>query len=92
MLLVATFVAISSISLYIFFLGHSKKDGDDSLFTLTALGLKFIFSLVAAVVWFAVLKKVLTGELIIFFVIYLTFTIFLIRVIVKEMKNRALKN
>ena len=92
LLLMATFVAISSLCIYIFYLGRSKENGKDSIFTLSALGLKFILSMVAALVWFAVLKKVETGEFILFFVIYLTFTIFLIRVIVKEMKDSALKN
>lgn len=91
LMLVATFVAMTCISLYLFFLGRSREDGEDSMYTLSALGLKFILSMVAALVWFAVLKKVKTGELILFFVIYLAFTIFLIGVIVKELKGSSLK-
>lgn len=91
LLLVAAFIASTSISLYIFFLGRSKPDGEDSLFTMSAIGVKFLLSIIAALVWFAVLKKVETGELLIFFVLYLTFTVFLVGVIAKELKKNSFK-
>lgn len=91
LLLVAAFIAFTSISLYIFFLGRSKPDGEDSLFTMSAIGIKFLLSIIAALVWFAVLKKVETGELLIFFVLYLTFSVFLVGVIVKELKKNSFK-
>jgi cobalamin synthase len=91
LLLVAAFIALTSLSLYIFFMGRSKPDGEDSLFTMSAIGIKFLLSIIVALVWFAVLKKVETGELLIFFVLYLTFTVFLVGVIVKELKNNSFK-
>lgn len=91
LLLIAAFIAVTSLALYIFFLGRSRPGGEDSLYTMSAVGIKFLLSMVIALVWFAVLKKVETGELLIFFVLYLTFTVFLVGVIVKELKKSSLK-
>lgn len=91
-LAVFLFFLITASSLIVFSLGERKGEGKDSLFTLLAVGIKFIFSLLLALIWFGVLKESGRGSILLFFVLYLSATIFLIRKIVTEIKRRSIKN
>jgi hypothetical protein len=58
--------------------------------SLVAIGLKFLIELVFAFLWFFVGKKTGLSDVILFFVLYLAFTLFLLMVIVKELKHKSL--
>ncbi len=88
--LTLAFFAASVISLFIFFKGQTKDKQDQSFYTLVSTSLKFLTELVIALVWFLILKKTETTLIILFFVLYLTFTIFSIIVILNTLKNNTL--
>jgi hypothetical protein len=89
-LLTLAFFAASVISLFIFFKGQSKDKQDQSFYTLVSTSLKFLTELVIALGWFLILKKTEITLIILFFVLYLTFTIFSIFVILNTLKNNTL--
>jgi len=90
--LTVVFLVIISISLIIFFRGQSKNSSGQVVHTLVSVSLKFLLELVLALVWFLDVKKALLSSLIIFFVLYLSLTLFLIWVILKTLKTKSLKN
>jgi len=56
-----------------------------------ALGLKFFLSMIFALIYFIVLKNTTPGYIILFFLLYLAFTIYLLWGIVKILKIKSLK-
>lgn len=59
--------------------------------TFAAISLKFIIELVIALVWFILMKKYGWYNIILFFVLYLAFSIISIVIILKSLKNKTLK-
>ena len=88
--LTLTFSIISFTTLIIFFIGQTKAPGDQLLYTLTAISLKFILAAVAALIWFVVAKNFQTQYVLLFFILYLAFTFFLVIVILNVLNNKAL--
>jgi hypothetical protein len=88
--LLLTFAAISFTTLFIFFRGQTKEPVVQFVYTFSAISLKFILSAVAALVWFVVVKKVQTQYVLLFFILYLSFTFFSVMVILKVLNNKAL--
>ncbi len=85
------FLTILGISLIIFVLGCDKKPQSQPFFTLAALGSKFFFSMLFALVYFVALKNTGTAFILLFFLLYLAFTVYLLRVILKILKIKSLK-
>lgn len=90
LLLLAGFSIISLVTVMIFHRGQEKDSQSKVLYTLVSLGLKFLLDLVLALVWFVIAKKTSTTSLIIFFVLYLTLTLFSVIYISKILKNKPL--
>ena len=90
-LLVPSFYIITSLALVIFNAGQAKPADAASLYSLAAMGIKFFLSAVLALIYFALLKNSGTSFVLLFFILYLAFTVYLIRVIVKALKTRSLK-
>lgn len=90
-ILVVSFYILSLLVLGLNFLGAKKEPEAQSLFTLGAVGLKFLFSAVIALLYFAVFKKTGLLNILLFFVLYLTFTVSLISVLIKDLNNRTIK-
>jgi hypothetical protein len=87
--LVAGFTIISLSALLIFFTGI-KKDTEGSVFhTLIALGVKMLLSFVFALLFFIVFKNRGTGSVILFFVLYLEFTLFVVFTFLSVLKNKS---
>jgi hypothetical protein len=84
------FSLITFITLVIFLRGQTKEPDSQTLHSLVAIGLKFLLELVLALIWFIVAKKTALPSVLIFFVLYLTFTLFSIRIILKTLKNKSL--
>lgn len=85
-----TFSAISFTTLFIFFIGQTKESGSQLVYTLSAISLKFILAAVAALIWFVAGKNLQTQYVLLFFILYLAFTIFSVIVILNVLNNKAL--
>ncbi len=90
LILSPVFSIIVLITLVIFLKGQLKEPESQTLYTLVAVSLKFLLELVLALVWFIVAKKTSLQSVLIFFVIYLTLTLFSLSIILKTLKNKAL--
>jgi len=89
-ILSTVFSGISLITLLIFFMGQSKEPDSQTLYILVAVSLKFLLEIVFALIWLIVVKKTALSSVLMFFVLYLTLTLFTIFVIVKTLKNKVL--
>ena len=87
--LVAGFAVISLLAFVIFFAGI-KKDTEGSVFhTLIALGVKMLLSFVFALLFFLVFKNRGTVSVILFFVLYLEFTLFVLFTFLSVLKSKS---
>jgi hypothetical protein len=84
------FSLISFITITIFLRGQTKEPDSQTLHSLVSVSFKFLLEMVLALVWFIVAKKISLTSVIIFFVLYLTFTLFSIWVILKTLRNKSL--
>jgi hypothetical protein len=89
-LLSPLFVIITLTSLIIFFRGQSKSPESQTMHSLISVSLKFLLELILVFVWFFIAKKSGISSVLLFFVLYLTFTLFLIFVLLKTLKNKLL--
>ena len=89
-ILSAAFYGIALVTLIIFFRGQSKEPERQTMFSLVAIGLKFLIELVLAVIWFLIAKKSGISSVILFFVLYLTFTLFSVIIMLKTLKSKSL--
>ena len=90
LVLSVVFTFISSMALVIFFRGQSEEPAAQTMYTLVSISLKFLIELVFAVLWFIITKKTGPQSVLLFFVLYLAFTLFSLYVILKTLKNRLL--
>jgi hypothetical protein len=89
LLLTGGFALAAFISLLIFFNGQ-QSDPEKSVFmTLIALGVKMLLSFVFALLFLAVFKNNQTGSVILFFILYLAFTVFVFLTIFSVLKKRS---
>ena len=86
------FALISMITILIFFNGLKKGAGSQTMHTLVAVSVKFLLELFFALIWFLIMKKTDTSSVVLFFVLYLAFTLFSVFVILKTLKNKSLAN
>jgi hypothetical protein len=84
------FSGISVITTLIFLKGQTKSPESQVLYSLVAIGLKFLLEIILAFIWFVVAKKTSLHSVLIFFVLYLALTLFTVWGIMKALKNRAL--
>jgi hypothetical protein len=82
------FAVIAFITLFIFFKGRVKNANIQIVYTLFAISLKFILEAIAALIWFVIAKNVQTQYILLFFVLYLSFTLFSILIILNILKNK----
>lgn len=90
LVLSVVFTFLSSLTLVIFFRGQSEEPAAQTMYTLVSISLKFLIELVFAVLWFIIAKKTGPQSVLLFFVLYLAFTLFSLYVILKTLKNRPL--
>lgn len=84
------FLLSSASALYIFFRGFSKSPKDQTFHTFISVSSKFLAELVITLVWFAVLKKTGLADILLFFLLYLAFTIATIVSILKTLRIKDL--
>ena len=76
LLLTGGFTFISLTALIIFFFGQNTNPEKKIFSTLTATGVKMLLSFILALLFFVVFKNKDTGSVILFFILYLAFTVF----------------
>jgi hypothetical protein len=89
LLLTGGFALAALASLIVFFRGAGKNPETSVFATLIALGIKLLLSLVLALLFFIVLKNRDTGSLLLFFVLYLAFTVYVILTFLSVLKKRS---
>ncbi len=88
-LLAAGFTLAAFISLLIFFNGF-YADREKSVFlTLIALGVKMLLSFVLALLFLLVFKNDSIGSIILFFVLYLAFTVYVVFTFTSVLKKKS---
>ncbi len=88
-ILAGGFSITAFISLLIFFNGQ-RSDPEKSVFmTLITLGVKMLLSFVLALLFFVVFKNSRTGSVILFFILYLAFTVFVFLTIFSVLKKKS---
>jgi len=90
MLLSSAFLIILIIILTIFFRGQTKEPDSQTMHSIVSVSLKFLLELVLALGWFIVAKKVSLISVLLFFILYLGFTLFSVWAILKTLKDKSL--
>jgi NADH:ubiquinone oxidoreductase subunit K len=83
------FTLIAFIAMLVFFSGYVKNPEKSVLMTLISISLKMLLSMILALVYLLVLKNKDTGSVILFFVLYLGFTIFVLFTFLNVLKKRS---
>jgi hypothetical protein len=91
LLVTAIFTLITILILIIFFRGRNKELGSQTMHTMVAITIKFLAELIFAFLWFFIGKKTGITSVVLFFVLYLTFTLFSVLVILKTLKSKSLE-
>lgn len=86
----AGFMFINLLSLIIFFRGQSKEPAGQTMHSLVSISLKFLVELAFAFAWFLIAKKTGLSSVLLFFVLYLTFTLFSVMILLKTLKNKSI--
>ena len=89
-ILTVIFTFISIISVFIFSRGQSKEPQSQTMHTLVSVSIKFLLELILALLWFIVAKKTSSQSVLMFFVLYLSFSLLLLFIVLKTLKNKAL--
>jgi hypothetical protein len=84
------FSAIAFLSLYIFDRGLKKEPSSQTLHIFVAVVLKMLLEMVLALVWFFVAKKTYASTLLLFFVLYLAFSLYSILFMLNTLKHKSL--
>ena len=88
--LTSCFSIITLISLIIFNRGLSRDSRSQTFHSFVSISLKFLLELFLALIWFIVIKKTETESVLMFFVLYLSFSFILIFLILKTLKTKSL--
>lgn len=89
-LLSVSFFFITFISLIIFGRGQKKEAGSQTMHILAAISVKMLLEMVLALIWFFVLKKTSPSDLLLFFVLYLAFSLYSIIFMLKTLKSKSI--
>jgi len=89
-ILTIVFLLISISSIAIFQRGQSREPQSQTLHTLVSMSVKLLFEMVLALLWFLIAKKTSSGSVFMFFILYLSFSLFSVLIILKTLKNKSL--
>jgi hypothetical protein len=87
--LTVCFTVAALISLLIFFNGNSSDARKSVLMTLVSVSVKFLLSLIIALLFFVIFKNRETGSVILFFILYLAFTVFILLTFLNILKKKS---
>ena len=85
---VSVFGLISYVILGIFFKGQEKEPSSQTMHSLVAISVKLLLEMLFALIWFIVAKKNSLQLVLLFFVLYLAFTLYSVFIIVKTLKTK----
>jgi len=88
--LVFSFAVSTLGSLFIFIRGLSRKHNVQAMHSFVSTVLKFLIELFIALIWFVAAKKTSPEYILLFFVLYLAFSMFFITVLLKALKKKSL--
>jgi hypothetical protein len=88
--LILSFAATALLSLIVYLRGLSREADVQTMHTFAAVGIKFLAELFIALIWFGAAKKTSAEYILLFFVLYLAFSMFSIIVILKTLKQKSL--
>jgi hypothetical protein len=88
--LVFSFAVSTILSLLVFRRGLSREQDAQAMHSFVSTGIKFLIELFIALIWFVAAKKTSAEYILLFFVLYLAFTMFFIKVILKALKKKSL--
>jgi len=91
-MLAGGFTITAFISLLIFFNGQRSVPEKSVFMTLISVGVKMLLSFVLALLFFVVFKNNRTGSVILFFILYLAFTVFVFLTIFSVLKKSQFKD
>ncbi len=89
LILTGGFALTAFISLLIFFKGQQSAPEKSVFITFMALGVKMLLSFVLALLFLAIFKNNQAGSVILFFILYLAFTVFVFLTIFSVLKRRS---
>lgn len=92
LLLLILFSIIALAYLIVCIRGSKKPPENSTLHLLTATAVKLLSEMVLALVWFFAGKKTDAESVILFFVLYLAFTLFSILIVLNTLKTKPLDN
>lgn len=84
------FAAITLLSLSVFQRGRNKEPGSQTMHLFVALAVKMLLEMVLALLWFVIAKKPYPSNLLLFFVLYLAFTLYSIILMLNTLKSKSL--
>jgi len=88
--LTVIFAVVNGVSLAIAFAGQGKDKRDQPAYTLASISLKLLAEMVIALIWFFDEKKSGAPNVLLFFILYLSFSLFSIIAMVKTLNNKTL--
>jgi hypothetical protein len=89
LLLTGGFAVIAMAALVIFFNGTEGKGEKRVFATLIAIGVKMLLSFVLALLFIVVFKNKETGSVLLFFILYLSFTVFVILTFLRIIRRKS---
>jgi hypothetical protein len=89
-ILTLCFSAIVLLSIYIFSRGLKKDPASQTMYLMIAISIKMLFEMALALIWFFVAKKTFTSSLLLFFVLYLAFSVYTILFMLNTLKHKPL--
>jgi drug/metabolite transporter (DMT)-like permease len=84
------FSFVSAITVLIFLKGRDKEEKEGAIHTLVAITIKFLSEIIIAAIWFIPAKKTGMDYILLFFVLYLTFSLCTVIIILNILKKKSL--
>lgn len=84
------FFISSSIAIIIFLIGRQSNPKNETFYSFVSICLKFLIELIIAIIWFFIMKKTSTTNILLFFLLYLAFSIISIFIILKLLNMKSL--
>jgi hypothetical protein len=88
--LTLAFCLVNITFIAIFYTGQTKDSHSQASYTLAGITAKFLIELFIALAWFLIGKKTSIPSVLLFFVLYLSFTLISISMILKSLRNKSL--
>jgi len=89
-ILTLCFSVIVLLSLYVFSRGLKKEPASQTMHLMVAVSIKMLLEMVLALIWFFIAKKTFTSSILLFFVLYLAFSLYSIILMLNTLKTKSL--